>query len=437
MKNFFEAKTIVVIGASRDPNKVGNAIFKSLLQGGKKVFPINPNAPEILGKKTFPSVLSVPFIIDLAVITLPAELVPQALEECGRKNVKNIIIVSAGFKEAGNNELQEKVESIIKKHNLKVLGPNVLGIINPYKDLNASFFKDMPEKGNVAFVSQSGAVGTSFLDMAIERNFGISGFVSLGNMLQQDFLNALDYFGNDVRTEVIALYVESLKDGTGKLFLDLCKQISKKKRIIVLKAGKTSQGEKAARTHTASLSSSSMIYSGVFKQAGVIEVDSLKELFTLSEVFSKYKSLGKRAGIVTNAGGLGVLCVDSLVKNGFEVPEIPEQVLAELDKFLPRGYSRGNPLDILGDALDDRYSKTLRILNMYKIFDFFVVIVSPQKMTNALEIASALVNRGFPVFPCFIGGASFIQAKEVLKKNLVNFDDVNDVGEILGKALVK
>jgi len=434
MKSFFESKKIAVIGAAREREKVGNVVFRNLLKNELKVFPVNPNADYIEGQKAFPDVLGIPYPVDMAVVAVPASIVPGVLEQCGKKDIRNVIIISAGFNESGNLELTEKVKKITEKYKIKLIGPNVLGILNPYKNMNASFFQGMPEKGNVGFISQSGAVGTSILDKCLEENLGISGFVSLGNMLGLDFLDALDYFGNDIRTEVIALYIESLKQETGKDFVEKCKKIGINKKIIAIKAGKTAKGQEAAKTHTASMSSDSKIYSGAFKQAGIIEVNSLEEMFKLAEIFSKHGKLGKKACIITNAGGLGVLATDALSKAGILLPDIPEVVLRELDKFVPKGYSRRNSLDILGDALAERYDKTLRILNMYKLFDFFVVILSPQEMTQPIETAEVL-SKYKNVFTCYIGGKSFLEARKLLKeKGVISFEDVSEL-EIFGKAV--
>lgn len=436
MRNFFEAKNIAIVGASRNPEKVGHVLFKNLIKNPYlKIFPINPNAFDISGVRAYPDVLSLPFKVDLVIVAIKAEFVPEVLEQCGQKEIKNVIIISSGFAESGNLELNEKSEEIAKKYDIKIIGPNVLGIIGPYTGLNASFFKEIPKKGNVAFISQSGAVGTSVLDRALQENLGFSGFVSLGNMMNQDFLDALEYFGNDKYTEVIILYVESLKAGTGRDFVELCKRISRKKRIIAINSGKTLKGVKAAKTHTAALSSPSEIYSGAFKQAGIIEVESLEEMFKLAEIFSRFPKLGKKAGIITNAGGLGVLATDACVKNGIEITDIPANILAELDSFLPVGYSRNNPLDILGDALADRYGDVLRVLARRKLFDFFIVIVSPQEMTQPLETAHLLAKMGTPVFACFIGGKTFESARKFLmQQDLIVFDDVFEAGKILGKA---
>jgi len=439
MKTFFEAKKIAVIGASRERGKVGNVIFRNLLETGEKarlrVFPVNPNADYVESRKAYPDVLSIPFPVDMAVIVVPAKIVPSVLEDCGKKEIRNVIIISSGFGENGNLELNEKILSIAREYKIKIIGPNVLGILSPYKNLNATFFREMPEKGNVSFISQSGAIGTAVLDMAVETKLGFSSFISLGNMLGEDFLDALEYLEKDIYTEVIMLYIESLKENTGKEFVEICKRISKRKRIIALKAGKTKEGIETAKTHTASLSSSSLIYSGAFKQSSIIEADSLEELFNLAEIFSKYKKLGKNACIITNAGGLGVLAADNCVKSGIKLGEIPEKVLFELDKVMPSGYSRRNPLDILGDALAERYEKVLKILMKYNLFDFYIVILTPQQMTQPLETARVLTAYKKPVIACYIGGKSLEEAKMFLRhNNVVVFDDDSDILS-LGKAI--
>jgi len=437
MKHFFDSKKIAVIGASRDEKKVGHVIFKNLLENRDlKVFPVNPNADSVLGHKCFQSVLGIPFIIDLAIIAVPNTIALQAIEECGKKDIKNILLTTAGFSESGNNELNDKLSDLVQKYKFNILGPNVLGVINPYKNLNASFFKGMPEKGNIAFISQSGALGTAILDKCLEENLGISAFIPLGNMLQQDFISALEYLTNDTRTEVICIYLESLKDSSGKRFIELCKEISKKKRIIVLKSGKTEKGLQASKSHTASLASPSEIYSSAFKQAGIIEVSSLEELFLASKVLSKYPKLGNKACIITNAGGLGILATDALTSSGVKLIDLPEAVLKNLDSFAPKGYSRRNPLDLLGDALAERYEKAIKIINMYKLVDFFVVILSPQEMTQPLETLQAMLKFSTPIFPCYIGGKFFQEARKALKSRLVNFDDVSKLS-ILGKIINK
>ena len=437
IKSFFEAKRIAVIGASREREKVGNIVFRNLLRNDKlKLFPVNPNADEVLGIKSYSSVLDIPFFVDMAVICVPATIVMKILEECGKKEIKNAVIISAGFAEAGNVKLQEEARKIAEKYKISIIGPNVLGIINTYKNLNASFFHNGIEKGNVSLISQSGAVGSSLLDKAIEEKLGLSCFISLGNMIGVDFAEALEFAYNDVYTETILIYIESLGENKGREFVDLCKKITKKKRIIALKAGKTEEGEKALKTHTASLSSKSKIYSSAFKQAGIIEVESLDEMFRLAEIFSKYKNLGRKACVVSNAGGLAVLAADALARAGIMMPEIPSNVLSYLDGFMSKGYSRRNPLDILGDANPERYEKILKILSRESFFDFFVVIVSPLAMTLPLETAKVILQLKRPVFACFVGGKNLEQAKRFLEDNkavvLGDVSELNVLRKIMG-----
>lgn len=434
MKEFFEAKKIAVIGAAREKEKVGNIIFRNLLKNRMiKVFPVNPNTSFVENEKSYPDVLSIPFNVDLAIIVIPALIVPQILEQCGRKGIKNVIIISAGFSESGNNELNEKIKILIDKFKFNVIGPNVLGIISSYKELNASFYNDIPEKGNISLVSQSGALGTAILDKFIQNKIGMSCFMSIGNMLQQDFNKSLEFLEKDPYTEIILLYVESLKENSGKEFIEICKRISKRKKIIVLKSGKTEKGIEAAKTHTASLSSSEKIYSSAFKQSGIIEVNSLRDMMILATIFSKYKNLGKRGVIVSNAGGLAVLTTDVCAENNIELSNIPSNILTEMDKIMPKGYSRKNPIDILGDALGDRYEKVLKLLDKENWFDFFIILVTPQAMTQPFETARAICSVKKPIFSCFIGGKSFDVAKKVIEQNkLILFEDVSDLS-VLGK----
>jgi len=438
MKQILTAKNIAVIGAAREEEKVGNVIFKNLIQNPKlKVYPVNPNAQEILGIRAYPDVLSIPYQVDLAVIVVKAELVPLVLEQCSAKKVFNVIIISAGFAETGNTELDNEVKETAEKYKIKILGPNVLGIINPHEELNISFFKQMPKKGNLSLVTQSGALGTAFLDKASTENLGFSNFISLGNMMNTDFIDALEYLEKDKNTHVISLYIESLKQETGIKFIELCKRISKSKPILALKAGQTTQGEQAAKTHTASLSSPSSIYSGAFKQAGIIEVESFEELFNLSLVLSRYKDLGNRAVIITNAGGFGVLATDACIESQIQLPQIPDKTIKELDKALNKINSHSNPLDILGDALAKDYQSAIKTLESEKFFDFFIVILTPQQMTQPLVTAQVLTKSKKPVLACYIGGNMLQESIKFLKQNQIPvFDDVSKL-KILSKIPIK
>jgi len=438
MKEIFNPKSIAVIGASRYKGKVGHDVFKNLLKSKKKVFPVNPNANKILGKKAYSSVLDIKEKIDLAVIAVPANIVPNVVKECGEKGVKAVIIISSGFSEIGNKDLENKVMVIAKAHNMKVLGPNCLGIINPYQKLNASFFNKMPLKGDIAFISQSGALGVAVLDWAIQNKVGFSSFVSVGNCADIKIPDLVEYFGEDKKTKAICIYLESLKNG--KRFMEIAKKI--KKPIIVLKGGLTEKGQKAATTHTAALASSAEIYKGAFKQSGVLQVDNLHQLFEVARHYACCKiPTNKRGLIITNAGGVGVLASDAFEKNGLEIVELPEKIIKNLNKVLPKHWSHSNPIDIIGDATPKRYKDVLKIIEKERFYDFVFIALTPQTMTNPEEVARIVVRFNkktkIPCFTCFMGGDAVRKAKKILKENkILNFKEPGYGAEVIAKMII-
>lgn len=434
VRDFFEARTFVVIGANREEHKVGHAVFANLSRNGRiMVFPVNPNASEILGKKCYKDIGEIPYSVTCAVIAVRAELVPDVLRQCGKKGIKCAIVISAGFSESGNPELEEEIVEIAREFGISLLGPNILGLINPAKEINASFFEGIPSRGGIAFLSQSGALGVGVLDKAIKEKIGMSGFVSLGNCSQLDFSDFIEYYSGDRDTRVICMYVEGLKAGRGRRFIETCKKC--RKPILALKSGKTSSGISAAKSHTAALASEEGVYSSMFREAGVIEVDSISEVLDLARVIDKYGELGKRACIVTNAGGLGVLASDACSEAGLEIVQVPQEVQEKLDKVLPIEASKRNPVDILGDALAERYKEVLKILDSEKFFDFFIVLLTPQFMTQNLETAQILASLRKPVLSCFYGGGKVIHAKKFFHDSgIINFSDVYDL-RVLGKII--
>lgn len=434
ISEFFNAKTIAVIGAAREAEKAGNIVFRNLIANkALKVFPVNPNSPSILGEISYSSVLKIDGKIDLAIIVVPSQIVPSVLNDCGKKKIKNIIIVSAGFSESGNFKLEEQIKKIGEKYKMQILGPNVLGIISPHQNLNASFFKGIPPEGNIAFISQSGAIGTAILDKAIKERTCFSGFVSIGNSMQLDFSDFIEYYGKDEKTKAIVLYIESLKEGRGRRFIDVCREVSKKKPILAIKSGKTEAGKSAAFSHTAALASEQGVYESIFKQAGIVELEGLREIFNLSDLLCKIdrEKLGKRACIVTNAGGLGVLASDTLSNSGISLPSVPEKIKKKLIELHSLGHYN-NPIDLLGDAKADRYSQTLSLLDNETFFDFFIVLLTPQFMTQSYETAQVLLQIKKPIIAVFSGGSSIERAKLLLKEKIPMFDDVSDLS-ILGK----
>lgn len=430
VKGVIEAKSFAVVGASREDNKVGHIVFKNLLYQNIKAFPVNPFSEEVLGVKCFKKLSEIKEKIDCVIFAVPANLVADILEETGKLGIKNAVIITAGFSEAGNENLNDKIKKISEKYKINILGPNTLGFINPYTKVNASFSDIMPEQGKIAFISQSGAIGAAILDKKIK----LSGFISVGNALNSDFSDFIEYYSNDNNTDVIMLYIESLKENMGKSFIEACKKC--KKPIVALKSGKTCFGSRAASSHTAALASEEGVYEGVFKQLKIIEVDSIKELINVSELLAKFKKIGKNALVVTNAGGPGVLCSDYLFKKGINLPLIPEKIKSDLNKILPVSWAKNNPIDILGDASAELYKRTIRILEQEKFYDFIIVLLTPQYMTEPLKTAQEILNLNIkkPVIFCFLGGDKIRNAVILLKQKSIVFDELKDMADVLGKV---
>ena len=419
MKSFLEPKTIAIIGASRDENSVGYSLVKNLLD--KKIYLINPNAKEILGIKTYSSILNVEEDIELAIVAVPAKIVPKVVDECGRKGTKNIIIISSGFSEVGNTELEDKLLRLKAKYNLRILGPNCLGVVTPH--INASFAPSKCFDGNIAFVSQSGALIDAILDWSLKEKYGFSALVSIGNAIDIGFEDWLEYFDADLGTKVIALYIESLKDG--RRFMNAAERISKP--IVVIKSGKTSKARKASKFHTGRMTSPYDLYKYAFKQSGIIEVDSLEELFAVSKVLSVYPKTKNSVAVISNAGGACVLSVDYAERYGLKLADISK--LKELDDFMPKIYNRRNPLDLVGDATSARYAHALKVLLEQENIHAILVIITPQNMTDVFNVAREVYNIQMdyskPVLVCLMGGEKVRRAKEFLdNKDVPTFTDL-------------
>lgn len=434
IESFFKAKKIAVIGASRYKGKVGYEIFRNLIKGNKDVFPINPKAKKICGRKVYSSVLEVNENIELAIIAVPAKVVPKVLMECGKKKIKNVIIISSGFSEIGNKKLEDELKKIAEAYKIRIIGPNCLGVINPYENLNATFFKKMPKKGKIAFISQSGALGVAILDWAIQNNVGFSLFVSVGNSLDISFPELIKYLNKDKKTKAICLYIEGLKDG--RKFMEAVS----KKPVIVLKGGLTKSGEIAAKTHTAALISDAGIYRGAFKQCGTIQVENLYQLFEIAKYFVYGKFLsGNKGLIITNAGGVGVLASDAFERNGLKIAKIPESVIKKLNSVLPEHWSKRNPIDVGGDARPERYRKVMKIIGRKRFYDFLFFALTPQTMTNPEAVAKILIKfqkeKKIPCFSCFMGGKAVKKAKEILDAKILNFSEPEEGAKVIGKLI--
>lgn len=419
---------IAVIGASREKQKVGHVIFKNLLKSKVKNYPVNNKARSILGVKCYKSVIELKGKVSHAIIAVPAKLVPNIIEECGIAKIEYAIIISAGFSETGNKKLEEETIKIAKTNGIKILGPNVLGIIKP-GSYNASFFDGELKKGNISFISQSGALGVGLLDYLISNNIGLNNFISVGNMSDLTITDCLKEVIADDKTTCVIIYAESLKKG--REFMKTCKE--SKKPVIILKAGITKEGAKASSTHTGALAGSNEIYTAALKQCGAIRVNSLKELLNTAITYDKHGKLGDKALVITNAGGPGILITDELIKNNIKMPELTKKIIDTLNKELTSvAWSKNNPLDLVGDAMADRYAKALNAIKKENFYDYVIIILTPQAMTEPLETIKEAIKfqqeNKKPVIACLIGGDKVKTAREYAKKNgLIVYSDINEL----------
>jgi len=430
LRPILEPQSVAVIGASRQPGTVGHAVLTNLLMGQFTgvVYPVNPNAKSICGVRTYPSVLDIPDPVDLAVVIVRAPLVPQVLEQCGQKGVRGAIVISAGFKETGPEgaKLEEQVREIAHHHGIALVGPNCLGVINtdPNFRLNASFAKEMPLPGNIAFISQSGALCTAVLDYAKGQGIGFSKVVSLGNKADVNENDFLAYLWRDPQTQVILLYIEELSEG--QRFLQLAREITgegdMRKPILALKAGRTPAGARAVASHTGSLAGSDEVYEALFAQAGVLRADTVEDLFEYAIAFANQPlPQGKRTAIITNAGGPGIIATDGCVRYGLELAQLSEQTLTFLREKLPPHASLQNPIDLIGDAQHDRYEVALNAALDDPNVDAIVVLLTPQAMTDIENIAWVIVNaskrQSKPILACFMGLVDISAGVNILKNN--------------------
>lgn len=419
----FNPSSIAVIGASREPNKIGHVIVKNFVDGGfaGKVYPINPNAEEVLGIPCHKSVLDVEGKIDSAVICVPAAVVAQELEECGKKGVKGVVVITSGFSEIGNVEGEKKIAAIADKYCMAMIGPNCMGIITAATHVDSVFLPiyklGRPHVGKISFISQSGALGGCIVDLAARVGIGMSKFVSYGNAAVIDETDLLQYLADDKETEIIVVYLEGIRDG--KKFLSVAKEVTKRKPVVVLKGGKSSSGAAAALSHTGSLAGAAEAYHAAFKQAKIIEAETLDELFDFAKIFDQPLSAGKRIGIVTNGGGMGVLATDSLEVEGLAPAKYSDDTLKLLRSSLPAYGNVGNPLDLLGDADSHRYEIALNALMKDDDVDAIVVILLFQTAALDSSVANIVIRasdlRKKPVIAVCTGGEYTEMHKRILE----------------------
>ncbi len=410
---FFGPDSVAVVGASRTPGKVGHDIVNNLLDGGfpGDIYPVNPRADEILGLPCYPAVTEVEGDIELAVIVIPAPHVSGVIDQCAEKGIEGVIVISAGFKESGEEGAQLEKELVEKcsRHGIQCIGPNCLGIICTHERLNASFGRVMPEPGNIAFFSQSGALGTAILDVAVGEGFGLSRFVSYGNKADVDETDIIEALGDDERTDVILGYVESIDDG--RKFMDVAAAVTRKKPVIIFKSGRTGAGARAASSHTGSLAGADSAYEAAFGQCGVIRAETVTEFFDYARTLAARRpSAGNRIAIVTNAGGPGIIATDAVGVSDLEMADLADETRRALAEKLPDQASVQNPVDVLGDARADRYREAIRAVCADRAVDAVLAVLTPQTSTEPLETADAVGEAAGrtdkPVLACFMGSAS-------------------------------
>ncbi|MCX8172120.1 MAG: acetate--CoA ligase family protein [Archaeoglobaceae archaeon] len=421
MQSFFYPNSVALVGASGERGKVGNVILRNLRNFNGRVYAVNPKYEEVEGVRCYPSVSSLPEVVDLAVIAIPSKFVPGVVEECGIKGIKNLIVISAGFREVGVEGLKLEMElvEVAKKYGMNLLGPNCLGMINTEIGLNATFSDLMPKSGNVAFLSQSGAFILAVILWARKAKFGFSKIVSLGNKAILSEADFLKYLAQDQATDVIMLYVEGIHEG--RKFMEIAKKVTRQKPIVVMKAGKTESGAKAASSHTGSLAGSYEVYKTAFEQSGILVAESVEELFDFSFALSKNRRAGNVA-IITNSGGPGVMASDAVELNGLKLAEFSNETIEALRKTLPPSAGFYNPVDILGDADTDRFLNALEIVGRDENVGTLLAILVPTAQIDFRKAVEKVISIEKPVFCCFMGLNEF--EEEILIENRIpNFFD--------------
>jgi acetyltransferase len=417
-------RSVALVGATERPGSVGRTLMTNLCNDAfdGEVFPVNPKHDQIMGHRAYRSVSELPKPVDLAVVVTPAPTAPGIIRECATLGVKGAVIISAGFKEMGAEgiALEEAVMVEAKRGNMRIIGPNCLGVMNPVCGLNATFASDMGRPGSVGFISQSGAMCTAVLDWSLRDNVGFSSFISIGSMMDVDWGDLIYYLGDDPKTESIVIYMESI--GNARSFLSAAREVALSKPIIVIKVGRSQEATKAAASHTGALTGRDEVLDAAFRRCGVLRVDSIDELFNMAETLSKQpRPKGPRLAIVTNAGGPGVLATDALIGDGGTLAPMSEDTLKKLNAVLPAQWSRNNPIDILGDADPARYAEAVKIVSEDPNNDGMLVILTPQSMTDpaatAEHLAKVARDSEKPIIASWMGADQVEAAEAILTAN--------------------
>ncbi|MGA2093357.1 MAG: acetate--CoA ligase family protein [Sedimentisphaerales bacterium] len=433
-----------MVGASRQKGKVGYEILRSMLEAGYegKIFPVNPQADTIEGLKCYPDLKSIGQTPDLVIIVVPAKAVSAVMQDCGAIGTKAVVIITAGFKEVGEEgrKLEQQVVQIARQFGIRIIGPNCLGLIVPSQKLNASFGGTLPAVGSTGYMSQSGALLAAILDMANANGIGFSKLVSIGNKADVDEVDIIEAFADDPDTKVIAGYLENITNGN--TFVRIAEQISQKKPILLMKAGVTAAGAKAASSHTGSMAGSETAYEAVFERAGVIRCFSIKSQFDFAQGFA-YQPLpgGPSVAVITNAGGAGIMAADAIEKLQLTFAKLTDETKTRLAEKLPPAANFHNPIDVLGDALPDRYEFALDVVLDDPNVNSVLILLTPQAMTDAEGTAQAIVKvlkkkPGKPVFACFLGATKVARGCDVLKKNQIPQYDSPEAAVLAIKVMV-
>ena len=427
LEKFFNPKSVAIIGASQKKGKVGYEILTSMISGGYEgqIFPVNHKTDKIEGLKCYPDLGSIGEIPDLVIVVVPAKVVPEIMRQCAKVKVNSVIIITAGFKEVGKEgrELEQQVVQIARRTGIRVIGPNCLGVIVPASKLNASFGGDLPTAGATGYLSQSGALLAAILDMANTNGIGFSKLVSIGNKADVDELDIIRAMGSDPDTKVIAGYLENITDGN--IFVNEAEIISHDKPILLIKSGGTSAGAKAASSHTGSLAGGETAYECVFERAGIVRCDSIKEQFDYAQAFANQPlPAGSGVAVITNAGGPGIMAADAVERQGLTFAKLTDETVKKLAGSLPAAANLYNPIDVLGDALADRYEFALNIVLDDPNVDVVLVLLTPQAMTEVDATADAIVRiaRQKPVKPilaCFLGAGKIEEGSRILRKGKI------------------
>jgi len=431
--------SVAVIGATASKEKLGYSLLSNIINGGYggRLYAVNPHYKEVLGVNCYPSILDVPEAVDLAVIIVPSATVVQVVEECSKKGVAGAVIISAGFKEIGNQGALLEKDVVKAAKGMRIIGPNCLGIIdtNDEVSLNATFAKAMPRRGNIGFVSQSGALGAAILDYAQGRSIGFSKFISMGNKADATESDLLEVLADDPRTDVILLYVEDLVDG--RKFMKVSSIIAEKKPVLVMKSGRTPAGARAALSHTGALAGSEDAYDAIFAQSGALRVETMEELFRLAAAFSSQPvPKGNKVAIITNSGGPGILAADASERYGLILPQLEQKTVDELKRKLSPNASLNNPIDLVADAQEERYEDALSAIMRDRNVDALICLLTPQLQTNVEGIARTIVRttKGWkkPVLACFIGYFDVTGGRKILDENgIPNYEFPEDAARTL------